>query len=84
MSLNIKHPEADRLARELARRRGESITEAVLTAIREQLKRERVRVRAPALAAQLLEIGRRFSALPKRDERSEDEILGYDERGLPR
>ena len=83
MSLNIKHPEADRLARELARRRGESITDAVLTAIREQLKRERERVRTPALAEQLLEIGHRFSRLPKQDERSEDEILGYDERGLP-
>lgn len=84
MSLNIKHPEADRLARELARRRGESITDAVLTAIREQLKRERERVRGPALAAQLLEIGRRFSQLPKQDERTDEEILGYDEHGLPR
>jgi antitoxin VapB len=84
MALNIKHPEADRLARELARRRGESITDAVLAAIREQLVRERQRVRAPALAEQLLEIGRKYAALPVRDARSEDDILGYDEHGIPR
>ena len=40
MALNIKHPEADRLARALARTTGESITDAVLTAIRERLQRE--------------------------------------------
>jgi antitoxin VapB len=84
MSLNIKHPEADRLARELARRRGESITDAVLAAIREQLKRERAKIRRPGLAEELLEIGRRFSALPVKDTRSDDEILGYDENGIPR
>src|SRR6185503_3897812 len=40
VALNIKHPEADRLARTLARATGESITEAVLTAIKERLQRE--------------------------------------------
>lgn len=38
--LNIKNPETHRLARELARRRGESLTAAVTRALREQLKRE--------------------------------------------
>jgi antitoxin VapB len=83
MALNIKHPEADRLARELARRRGESITDAVLSAIREQLKRERAKTRAPGLADELMAIGRRFTSLPVLDKRSEDEILGYDKDGLP-
>jgi antitoxin VapB len=84
MALNIKHPEADRLARELARRRGESLTEAVLAALREQLKREKAKRRAPGLAEELMEIGRRFSSLPVLDDRSDDEILGYDENGIPR
>lgn len=84
MALNIKHPEADKLARELARRRGESLTEAVLTALREQLKREKGKRRAPGLAEELMEIGRRFSSLPVLDDRSDDEILGYDENGIPR
>jgi antitoxin VapB len=83
VALNIKHPEVDKLARELARRRGESITDAVLSAIREQLKRERAKTRAPGLAEELMEIGRRFSSLPVADERTDDEILGYDKDGLP-
>lgn len=84
MALNLKHPEVDRLARELARRRGESITDAVLMALREQLNREKSKARPPGLAEELMEIGRRFSALPVLDPRSDDEIIGYDEHGLPR
>jgi antitoxin VapB len=84
MALNIKHPEADRLARELARRRGENITDAVLAALREQLRREQAKIQPPGLAEDLLEIGRRFSALPVLDDRSDDDILGYDAQGLPR
>lgn len=38
--LNIKNPETHRLARELARKRGETLTEAVTVALREQLARE--------------------------------------------
>jgi antitoxin VapB len=38
--LNIKNPETHRLARELADRRGESLTAAVTAALREQLARE--------------------------------------------
>lgn len=84
MALNIKHPDADRMARELARRRGESITDAVLAALREQLKREQAKLRPAGVAAALMEVGRRYAALPVFDRRSDDEILGYDERGLPR
>lgn len=40
MALNIKDPEADRLARALAAQTGETITEAVIKALRERLKRE--------------------------------------------
>ena len=38
--LNIKNPETHRLARELARRKGDSLTGAVTYALREQLARE--------------------------------------------
>ncbi len=34
-------------------------------------------------AAELMEMGRRFGALPVLDTRTPDEILGYDELGLP-
>lgn len=83
MALNIKHPEADQLARELAARTGESITEAVLNALRERLRRERGRVRQPSLVEELTAIGKRCAALPVLDSRTPNEIL-YDEHGVPR
>lgn len=84
MALSIKHPEADRLARELAARTGETLTEAVIEALRERLIRERGRSRGPRVSEQLAAIGRRCASLPVLDQRTPDEILGYDEQGLPR
>lgn len=81
--LNIKNPEADRLARILAQQTGETITEVVIHALREKLLREQGR-RAPLeLKEGLLAIGKRCAALPDQDTRSADEILGYDDKGLP-
>ncbi len=83
MALNIKHPEVDRLARELAARTGETITETVLNALRERLKREGAK--SPlSLKDEILVISRRCAALPDLVRRSADEIIGYDENGLPR
>ena len=84
MALSIKHPEAERLARALARRTGETITRVVTTALRERLKREEGRATTPRLKDQLLDIGRRCAALPDLDTRGPEEILGYDDAGLPR
>lgn len=81
MALSIKSDEADRLARELAATTGETLTEAVTTALAERLARER-RARA-GTAARLLDIARQGAALAVLDDRPEDEILGYDDRGLP-
>lgn len=83
MALSIKDPEADRLARELAARTGESLTEAVVVALRERLARQTGRTGATALREELAAIRRRCAALPIVDDRSPDEILGYDDRGLP-
>ncbi len=83
MALNIKHPEVDRLARELAARTGETITQTVLNALRERLKREGAK--SPlSLKDEIMEISRRCAALPRRTGRTADEIIGYDEHGLPR
>lgn len=77
MVLNIKSAEADRLARELARRRGLPITAVVVEALRSELARDKVRVRVPGMADWLMAIGGRYAALGDIDTRSEDEILGY-------
>jgi antitoxin VapB len=82
MALSIKDPQTDRLARELSRATGEKITTAVAIALRERLDR----VRAPhgrGLSDELTEIALRTAALPVVDDRAEEEILGYDENGLP-
>ncbi len=83
MALSIKNPEADRLARELADLMGEGITEAVIKALEERLRRARGTAYPIPLREELAVISERCSRLPVLDERSEDEILGYDDRGVP-
>ena len=82
--LNIKHPEADRLARILAQQTGETITEVVIEALREKLLREQGRRTPLELKESLLQIGKRCANLPDHDTRVLDEILGYDAKGLPK
>ena len=84
MALSIKHPEADRLARELARATGEGLTEAVIKALRERLARQKGRKRGRRLNEELRAIGERVAALPVIDGRRADDILDYDDRGMPR
>lgn len=83
MALSIKDPEADRLARELAARTGETLTEVVVVALRERLVRERGRVQNTSLSDDLAAIRRRCAALPLADPRTAEQIIGYDDRGLP-
>lgn len=84
MPLSIKDAETERLARELAKETGETITQATSKALAERLLRVRGRRRVPGLAERLMEIGRHCAALPDLDTRSPDEIIGYDEIGVPR
>jgi antitoxin VapB len=83
MALSIKDPEADRLARELAARTGESLTKVVVIALRERLARETGRASVTPLSNELAAIRRRCAALPVIDSRPAEQILGYDEHGLP-
>jgi antitoxin VapB len=84
MALNIRNTEAERLADELSKRTGETKTEAVIKALRDRLARVRRQRPRRRLADDLTEIARRCAALPVVDARSPDEILGYDDTGLPR
>ncbi|MDP2955476.1 MAG: type II toxin-antitoxin system VapB family antitoxin [Longimicrobiales bacterium] len=83
MALNIKSDEADRLARHLAQLAGESITEAVTQALRERLVRLEGRRRRRGLRDEIERIQQRLAVLPRLDERSDEEILGYVDAGLP-
>jgi len=84
MALSIKDPETERLARNLARLTGENITTATKRAVQERLHRLGGQSRKAALLLDMAEIRRRWSAMPLVDDRRPDEILGYDEHGLPR
>jgi antitoxin VapB len=84
MGLNIKNDETHRLAEELSRLTGESLTAAVTVAVRERLERVR-RERGKSLADRLMAIGRDCAPRLKEPFRSVDHgDLLYDERGLPR
>jgi antitoxin VapB len=83
MPLSIKHPEADELARRLAETTGQSITDAVIQALREKLRRETGRRSAIRLRDQIRSISERCSALPDHDTRTAEEIIGFDRHGLP-
>lgn len=84
MTLTIENPETVRLARHLAQLTGEDIATAVERALEERLRRLDSHSRRDALLEDMAEIRRRWSELPVVDERLSEEILGYDERGLPR
>jgi antitoxin VapB len=60
------------------------MTEVVIEALRDKLRREERRAEFPRLKDEIMAISRRAAALPRRTGRSPDDILGYDERGLPR
>ena len=84
MALNIRNSQAEQLAAEVARLAGETKTEAVTVALRERLARLQRRRGARRLADEIGEIAVHCSHLPVLDARPADEILGYDEHGLPR
>ena len=75
MALNIRNREAERLASELARRTGETKTEAVIKALRDRLVRVRRQRPKRRLAEDLNEIARRTAELPVLDPRPADAIL---------
>lgn len=84
MALNIRNPETEKLAEALARETGETKTEAVTKALRDRLDRLRRERAGRRLADELEEIAQHCAALPVLDPRSANDIVGYDELGLPR
>lgn len=84
MAMSIKSLEVERLAREIAQKTGESLTGAIEKALKERLARLKQEGREHIILDQLEEIVSRVDRLPVLDSRTPDEIVGYDEHGLPR
>ncbi len=84
MPLSIKNDATERLARQVADETGESITEAIQRSLEERWERLKARRRSRVLSRQVEDILSRVDRMPSVDNRTPDEILGYDENGLPR
>ena len=84
MALSIKDDEADRLARALARETGETMTQAIIVALRERLQRFQRQKGSASRREKLRSLRLSMRELPVLDPRSADEILGYGKEGLPR
>ena len=83
MPLNIKEADTHALAKRLASLTGESLTQAVKQAVRERLAQVEKTRRAFRLADELDRIALHCASQHRRDRRSAERIIGYDERGLP-
>ncbi len=84
--MNIKNPETQRLARELARKTGESLTTAITIALKERLERQQERPRQKNRIEALAEFSEKCAPLFQ-DGRSAQELIEdlYDkETGLPK
>ena len=81
-SLNVKDPEAHRLAQAIARETGETMTRVVTEALRERYERLQHRC-SKASVEELRAIAARAAAHVKRPYLDHAELL-YDEHGLPK
>jgi antitoxin VapB len=85
MNLVIKNDEAQKLATRLAQVSGESVESVVVAALREKAERDLHTARPDrrGIAEQLMHLGAQSASWPDKDTRTAEEILGYDENGLP-
>lgn len=86
--MNIKNPEVHAMARQLAARRGTTVTDAVRQALSAELERTPDRSSPSARAArkaEILALCKRFNATRQPDGRTSQELMDslYDESGLP-
>lgn len=90
MALNIKDPETEKVVRQLAHRRGLSLTEAVRMAVRSELDKDELseeeKARRIAEGRRWLdELYKKYDITPTERSMTKeemDEIVGYDENGM--
>lgn len=83
MALSIKDPDVDRLARKLAKITGENITEAIYNALEERLEKETGRKRTSMFRDEVKRIQDRISRLPQKGQQTDEDLIGYNEHGIP-
>lgn len=82
MALSIRNPRAEKLAREISAMSGKNLTQVIINALEEQIKRFNAKRTSPDTFKEIIEISARCSSIPDIDKRSPDEILGYNETGV--
>lgn len=82
MALSIRNPRAEKLAREIVAMSGGNITQVIIKALEDQLERLRGRRTYTDTVKEIMTISSRCSSIPDIDERSPDEILGYNKIGV--
>lgn len=82
MAINIKDPETDRLARQLAALTGEKMTGAIKTALMERLARERQKRECQAVEDRVNALIEDLNAGKVGETRDHTASL-YDKKGLP-
>jgi len=85
MAIYVKDRETETAVRGYAARKGLTVTAAIRRAVAEAEASEKTAVEAryQRMLGNIRKIQARVAALPVLDDRSPDEILGYDENGLP-
>jgi antitoxin VapB len=83
MPISIKNHETEALARKLSELTGETLTEAVRVSVSERYERLRRARNGRSLADDLNAIAEHYASLPVISNMTDDEILGYDEMGIP-
>ena len=81
--LNLKDPTTRALAEKVARQHGMTLNGAVKAALQEKLDRDAAAASTDERYARMMAVVEKFRAAPIKDHRTPDEILGYDENGLP-
>ena len=81
--VNLKDPETYELAAELAKRHGDTLNGIVKTALKEKLERDEREATKQERLDRIVALSEWYSTLPVKDGRTPEEILGYDENGLP-
>jgi len=83
MPLSIRNPRAEQLAREVAALSKENLTQVIIHSLEERLERLQGRRTSIDIAEEIMKISRRCSSLPDQDTRTADEILDYNQIGIP-
>jgi antitoxin VapB len=83
MDVHIQREAHEEAIRELAASRGLSLSDAIGLAVCNELERDRENLRRAEYFERVREAQAIFAAAPLLDPRTPDEIIGYDEHGLP-